>query len=270
MRKLIIPFLCLLIAFGASPGVKYEYWFDDLTDNVISGIMVEDSVSFRIATAGLPEGLHYYNIRFLDEKGNGSSLFRRPFYFQKNIVENGVSGVQFWLDDKAGDLSFEDKSHFCLNIEDTEIKVHSLNILPLNQDGLPGTVTTTLFFAASPLKAEIASFRYWFDDDTANLVTVEHRSPVLSAAIDVHSLSAGVHTFNFQPINISGISGPVYSERFDVMAISGLHDPEIQAADKVTVYTLTGICLMKEVNVDRLNELSPGIYIINGVKTLIK
>lgn len=260
----------MLSAVCVYSRTNYEYWFDSQADRPKLGTFDTDSINLQLSTEDLSAGLHYYNIRFVDENGSCSALFRRPFYVQTPVVESKGVGVKLWLDDDTGSASFEPNNHCKIKIEDSDIRVHSINILPVGENGVQGRIKSVLFLASSPLEAEVATYRYWFDDDSINGVVVEHNLPVLSSAIDVSMLDSGMHSFNIQAANYSGLSGHVYTEKFEILSVSGLCNTEITDMEIITVYTISGVCLLKEANIGRLADLRPGLYIVNGVKTILR
>lgn len=78
---------------------------------------------------------------------------------------------------------------------------------------------------------------------------------------------AGAFSFNID--NVPGIQSPVlvfhYTIKTNDVRVAG-----IAADENVTVYTMTGVCVMRNAEREALNTLAKGIYVVNGRKVVIK
>lgn len=78
---------------------------------------------------------------------------------------------------------------------------------------------------------------------------------------------AGAFTFNID--GVPGIQSPLmvfhYTVKTNNTRVAG-----IAADENVTVYTMTGVCVMRNAEREALNTLAKGIYVVNGRKVVIK
>jgi hypothetical protein len=67
-----------------------------------------------------------------------------------------------------------------------------------------------------------------------------------------------------------GISGPVKETTFDYNVESVSVEDIFAEASSSDVYTLDGVCVLRNANADDIKVLEKGIYIINGCKVVIR
>lgn len=97
----------------ASPSlVAYEYWFDSdyvNAENVLLGGAQNELLINDIDASMIADGLHVFNIRFLDER-NQWSVIQSNFFFKSatsNNVVNEVDAYRYWFDQDFSSHSME-------------------------------------------------------------------------------------------------------------------------------------------------------------------
>ena len=116
---------------------------------------------------------------------------------------------EVWFDD-----SYTSVQHFAvtsnrveLNISIAELPIglHSCSIRLQNDEGQWGGITRQLFYNA-PENA-IAGYEYWIDQDYANHQMVTQRTAPSTLAIDLSTLTAGLHYLNFRMLGADNEKG---------------------------------------------------------------
>ena len=144
---------------------------------------------------------------------------RRLFLFLWLIALPGILAMaqstlpaqqcEVWFDD-----SYTSVQHFAvtsnrveLNISIAELPIglHSCSIRLQNDEGQWGGITRQLFYNA-PENA-IAGYEYWIDQDYANHQMVTQRTAPSTLAIDLSTLTAGLHYLNFRMLGADNEKG---------------------------------------------------------------
>jgi hypothetical protein len=61
-----------------------------------------------------------------------------------------------------------------------------------------------------------------------------------------------------------------YTYEYTIDAAAGINGLSADSNNSLTVYTTTGICVIRSGNAESLCNLTPGLYIVNGKKLLIR
>lgn len=197
-------------------------------------------------------------------------------------VSNGIMSAQgrceVWLDDDSGNVitcvySSDGCIGFPVDVNALGPGLHLLNILPIGENGVTGSLYRTMFFKPEKTDSYIYSQRQcevWLDDDGANAVKCSYdASGIMTLPIDVAALSPGLHFLNMLPVGERGISSSVYrtmfykpektdSEIFSCRMCEVWFDDE--SANTVRCgYDVNGI-LKLPMDTD---GLSPGLHVLN-------
>jgi len=129
-----------------------------------------------------------------------------------------ISQYEYWTDDDYASRRVVDSSgdDVSLNVstEGLSAGIHFLNFRAYRSDGVWGNFYRYLYYIPVLNSVEEGSLNveYWLDDDLAGRNSGEPNDGSLSLAVDISSLSPGVHYFNCTPI--SSTIGRGISERY--------------------------------------------------------
>ncbi len=207
------------ILVGASAAItEYEYWYDDDYANAIITTIVPQQVlniNSPIPTYNLPFGLHVLNVRFKDTLSKWSSVISKTFY-KENILPPGANYLtkcQYWFDDDYVNRvdSFINTSQYqyslspSLPVSNLSYGLHTFNVRFLDNNDTWSSILSKNFFKLilNPSgQYKISNYRYWFDNDTANLTLKNFAIPQaqhnLFDTISTSGLINGSHIFHIQ------------------------------------------------------------------------
>ncbi|MEI8085751.1 MAG: T9SS type A sorting domain-containing protein [Paludibacter sp.] len=206
--------------FSTSKQTVFEYWFDDHYDNIFRSTVTDSLLTFDLNTSikDLSLGLHTIHIRtgFLD----GFLTAPQTSYFVKLSNGNPSSLLEYWFDyDIAHKIQYrpggcENMIELNLNVLNLATGTHKLNVRAGNEKGLLSPITTSFFFKgidkyAIPVTgSKVVNYRYWFDDDKANMVTgtisdITQEITFLKV-INANTLEKGQHNVSIQFQNSLG------------------------------------------------------------------
>lgn len=185
----------------------YEYWFDDNYSSVVKKNSEAGEQLLTLSLEGLASGVHYFNCRAVNERGEYGSPIREMFYIPQTEVNANaqIAKSEYWLDDDYSNrttLTAPNTEHaFTIDISELASGVHYFNYRAVDNKGVWGNTIRQAFYIAIadnlPAIGKI-SHEYWLNDDTANKVTGEGTSSEYVFNIDISSLDEGTHTFNFR------------------------------------------------------------------------
>lgn len=106
-------------------------------------------------------------------------------------------------------------------------------------------------------------FFLWMDE------TLPNASGIMSFSDDMSVFAGGLLPFDYA--DPDSITDYFYSSFVMGGNLSGVNDPKTEESTEILhVYNLQGVSLLKTKNPDAVRDLSPGIYIINGKKFILK
>ncbi len=253
---------------------RCEYWLDSNYSAHRAILDTDTVVTASVSLENIESGIHFFNFRAINSAGEVGKIFRTMFYLpDRQVGDVAVAGYEYWMDDAYSQKNVtNDKdtlSMMSVSLEGLKPGIHFFNFRAFNSAGEVGKMFRTMFFLPEETTTEVSGYEYWFDNDTANAVTIEHDSDVIELAVDVKSLTIGEHTFNIRVRNGVGQWGSIFVETFTLSAITSIF--EIGMEDKTfDVYSLSGILLYKDISRTQLKQLPCSVYVINGKKVLIK
>lgn len=203
----------------------YEYWLDDNYAAKTVSESAEQNVTLAVSLEGLSSGVHYFNCRAYNERGEYGSPVRRMFYIPQTAVNYNatIASAEYWLDDDyASKVSVEGsdtQQTFTIDISHLSSGVHYFNYRAKDNEGCYGNIIRQMFYIAQTSGAsagEIAEYEYWIDDDVANKVTGTDAKKEYVFNIDISGLELGTHTFNFRGKDVLGNWGDTFFDTFEI------------------------------------------------------
>jgi hypothetical protein len=222
---------------GSRKMAEYEYWFDnDYASKVntptapAQTFILDDAIN----TASLSAGLHSYHTRFKDDAGQWSSVVTEVFHKLPVTAagERKIASYEYWFDnDYASKVttSVAPQQTYMLNSSVDAISLpvglHNYHLRFKDDGGQWSSVVSEVFYKLRPTSSEpnlISEYRYWFDLDNENLLTINLETPVnpyhLIKDINTCSLPTGDHTIHFQFKDIRQAWSSVVTDTFNIPA----------------------------------------------------
>ena len=206
------------------PIKGYEYWLDD--NYAAKGVNNSGSNgTLSISLDGLTSGVHYFNCRAFNERGEYGCPVRKMFYIPQTKVNNNASiaFAEYWLDDdyaKKVSLSGSNvQQTLSIDISGLSSGVHYFNYRAKDNEGCWGNITRQMFYIAhqaNSVGSELMDYECWFDDDISNKTTGKAILANYVISMDFSGLQEGEHTFNFRAKNVLDQWTDIYTEVFTV------------------------------------------------------
>jgi PKD repeat protein len=212
----------------------YEYWFDNdfsgaVTVPIISQQQV--NVSELLASTGLNNGVHTFNIRFKDNSGMWSSVLSEYFYKVPATITTGIKEiieVEYWFDNdfqNAQTIATVAQPQILLNdlisTANLNTGVHTFNIRFKDNAGMWSSVLSEYFYkvpaSLTTGNKEIIDVEYWFDNDFQNVQNISvsaQQQIILNDLLPTSAINNGIHTFNIRFKDNSNLWSSVLSHYF--------------------------------------------------------
>ncbi len=250
MKKIwILLWICSWTSFLFGQEIStYEYWWDTDYENKVSGNTSSGrvaTVAVEIGTESLSEGMHLFNFRAKDTKGQWSSPVSKYFYNFNVREKNVIQAYEYWFDmDFDGKKGGDCAGHFSQEIEVSHLSegMHLLNFRFKDSWGQWSSPAVHYFYCMKELEPnEIVSYEYWVDKGGfVGRQTVSSSESVLSLDLDFRQLENGPHTLFFRVKDRRGQwSSPIFAEFEKIDGI--IPDiPETELAILRQLYEKTG------------------------------
>ena len=217
LKRLFHIALLLLATVAAHADVElagYEYWIDsDYSKRTVSKSS-QQNISFDIDLSGQEDGIHILNFRAWDTEGTWGSLKRMLYFIPEASSPNiTLKGYEYWMDDDVNSRIRKESSNneqvFSIDISEMTPGVHFFNFRAYNSEGDMGALKRFLCYLpenANP-DATVSRYEYWIDEDLSQKVSLETTGGDFVAAVDISTLTAGIHYYNFRAQNSEGTWG---------------------------------------------------------------
>ena len=208
---------------ATSPLKGYEYWLDDDYSSKKTGTSNVSNPMLTIDISSLKSGVHYFNFRAYNERGEYGNPVREMFYIPhaNPNINAQLSKAEYWLDDDyASKVTVETSNTeqaYTIDISHLGPGVHYFNYRAFDNEGNPGSWIRELFYLAhgeQTAASDKIDYEYWIDDNTANKVTGSGTGSEYMFSIDVAGLAPGKHTFNFRAKNVLDQWGDLFTQEF--------------------------------------------------------
>jgi len=227
--------------------IAYEYWFDaDYVSKVyVPGpLMYNSYLNTTFQTTGLNTGLHNLHIRFKDNQGQWSSVVSDMFHKLplSSYGDRKITAYEYWFDNADTARVFQSVTpqktfllNAAINADSISIGLHNLHIRYQDDAGQWSSVVSDVFHKL-PLSSygdrKITAYEYWFDNDYATKVAHSvspQQTFILNEAINVDSISIGLHNLHIRYQDDAGQWSSVVSDVFHKLPLSSYSDRKITA-----------------------------------------
>ncbi|TCK67238.1 putative secreted protein (Por secretion system target) [Winogradskyella wandonensis] len=220
--------------------VKYQYWFNDDYSNAINennfGAVNSLNINVQASTLNLNDGINTLHIRTKDKIGLWSSVLSEYIYVQKPTggLNNEITEYEYWFNDDYGSRisgTGNNSNPFVLGINegvgDLAIGLNTFHIRFKDKKGLWSSITSEYVYNNKPSGLGtnvITGYRYWFNDDYDNRVSLEitqNETLTLIEDIDVSNLQpSSTNLIHFQFKDLYGNWSSVVTEEFFFQTLS--------------------------------------------------
>ena len=217
--------------------VGYQYWMDKNFENAVLQSVSPQSVfslNQNISTTSLVEGLHVFNLRFKDDKGNWSSTTSDFFYKTSNnpLINKKIVAYQYWIDKDFLTAIIENTSPNAIldvsktiNYNTINDGLHLFNVRFKDDAGNWSAITTDFFIKKTGVitPKNIVQYEYWFNEDYTHAIK-SHVSPSstfnLNTFILPQYLTTRNNIFNIRFKDDSGEWSSIISEPFEDITLA--------------------------------------------------
>ncbi|MBR1409704.1 MAG: chitobiase/beta-hexosaminidase C-terminal domain-containing protein [Prevotella sp.] len=237
---------------------QYDYWLDNDYANRKTAVsaIVDSPLSIDLST--IPAGVHFFNFRAKDSIGQLGGMYRYLFfkpYKQTGDAKSGMSQYDYWLDNDYANrktaVSATVDSPLSIDLSTIPAGVHFFNFRAKDSIGQLGGFYRYLFFKpykqTGDAKSGMSQYDYWLDNDYANRKTAVSATIDSPLSIDLSTIPAGVHFFNFRAKDSIGQQGGIYRYLF--------YKPYVRSTEKDLTDKLSHIQLWIDNNRDNVKTL---------------
>lgn len=218
MKKIfIVPFLLAVCFYARSQNLitRCEYWIDNNYSTRVQ-LSVTPSASYTFNSAidysGLSDGVHIFNIRFMQSDGKWSHTLTS--LFMKVPVSAGdysITESEYWFDNAYASrvrqsVTPSSTYSFISGIDCNSLSqgVHLFHIRFRQSNGSWSSVLSQLFYrppTASGVDNNVTAYEYWMDNAYSDRI-YQGVAPAdnysFLSSINCSSLSTGAHIFNLR------------------------------------------------------------------------
>lgn len=215
MQKKLLHIIIVLMTIASSAyAQRYESWLDgDYNHRSIEAHNGGD-INQSIDVTSLSPGLHFYNIRTQDTKGQWGSVKRYLFMVPGMAGSKSVGRYEYWIDGDynsriSGTLSVGD-INLGKDVSTLSPGLHYYNIRTQDTHGVWGAVNRYLFMVPG-MAGESGAVRYesWLDGDYEGRIIRTYTGGDIMDSVDVVSLFPGIHYYNIRVCDKYGVWGAV-------------------------------------------------------------
>ncbi len=215
MRKRFILMLLagVLTLGGSAQGFSYRYWFDNDASTLKTGTVATNTGSLSVPISMLDEGrIHAMHLQVRQSSGPWSSVLTR-YFFRVPAAPLSAMSARYWFDNDVKTMHTTNVVNNSLEVDTKGLGggIHALHYQALAADGTASPVLTAYLVLPSK-PSEIASARYWFDNDASTMHLIGR--PDASVSIDLDGLDAGLHAIHLQTTAIDGSVSIPYTRYF--------------------------------------------------------
>ena len=241
---LLIGVLCTFWGLSAQQNnmAGYEYWIDSNYGNRQSQ-SISPTKTFKwqatISGENLSPGIHTFNARFRDQKGNWSPTIETYFYKPDNPTSNTLTAYEYWVDNapRITQSGSSTKQYVLLQtiaLDTLTAGIHNINFRFKDSQGRWSSTVSSYFYKMSkPKDNNLITFEYWVNDlygerQTGSINRLQ--SFVLLDSLDIRKATKATNYIRFRFKDSFGQWSSVFSQDFyrpvepDFTSIVGLSE----------------------------------------------
>lgn len=216
----LILFCCMTSIVLAQNKIKqYEYWLDnDYAGKQTVSITATANLELDalVPINGLKQGLHTFNIRFLDTNNRYSSIVTK--HIEAFTANPKIVSYEYWFDDAyASKTQVPLSALSVVEVKDVNISslsngYHTMNFRFSDNSSKWSAVQRNRILKSSGSTMQsntISAYKYWVDADIANSISKDVSSVTshlnLNENIDLSVFPVGYHVLNIQFKDCMGI-----------------------------------------------------------------
>jgi PKD repeat protein/Cu/Zn superoxide dismutase len=220
----------------------YEYWVDNGYANKVN-VGITPEISFNlidsIPMASLSNGLHTFHLRFMDERGQWSSVLSQ--FFQKlpstTVASNThMNGYEYWVDNNYGAKTLVNVTAVntlqlidSISMASLNNGLHTFHIRFRDERGHWSSVLSQFFqkLPSTPTgtNSQMTAYEYWLDNNyggkVEQTITPTQQFQLIDS-LPFASASTGLHTFHIRFKDEKGQWSTVLSQFFQKLPSSGI------------------------------------------------
>lgn len=240
-----------------SPQISsYEYWFDkSYAQKTLVALSPSSVINLQnIDISAVSNGMHSFNIRFLDRASKWSAVETAKLYKSSgnSLSKNSIAGYRYWFDNNFGNNVYKNLSsrpEVLNSVETIDLSSfpkgnnHVLNIQFKDALGLWTAVQSTKIYnsagGSNALDNAVTAYRYWIDNGFANCInkTVNPAYAFVSVdeSIDLSTFKGNNRKFYIQFKDALGLWSSVITDTVSVPLNAGINDL-LADADNINVF----------------------------------
>ena len=264
-----IPFLMPEYWPGTNDATMVEYWVTGYDQKPHREPYAGTAVMLDIDASRYSPGMHFFNYRTLNERGEGDTWKVIPFFVPEGWpCTNDAAWIEYWV------TGYDQKPHrepyagtaVTLDIDASRFSsgMHFFNYRTVNSRGEGGAWKSIAFMIPEgwPCSDEGAWIEYWVTGYDQKPHRIPFDGGEVKFDIDISQMSYGLHFFNYRTLNERGEGGAWKQIPFYIN--NGIFDDELISyeywIDEQEPITATGICpgiVNLEINME---DLSVGMH----------
>lgn len=206
----------------------YEYWIDDDHASAVKKQTTAGEQLLTVGLSNLSSGIHYFNCRVYNERGEYGCPVREVFYLPSSsatTTDVKLASYEYWIDDDyahhvAGESQNAEQA-FTIDVSGLTSGIHYFNYRAIDDQGRKGNPIRELFYIARTAGTSASGsleYEYWIDNDTEKKVTGKGQYGEFVFNIDITPLDEGTHTFCFRAKDQLEQWSDTLMEKFDISA----------------------------------------------------
>ncbi|MGM9856803.1 MAG: hypothetical protein ACI30Y_03265 [Candidatus Limisoma sp.] len=192
--------------------VEHQYWIDGKIEAKISQGEKPSAISIET----LKPGVHTFSVRVKDNTGRFSPHTTKHFIVPPAVAGESIVEHQYWIDGKMEAKVTKGQMISAIDVSTLSPGVHTFTVRVKDNTGRFSPQTTKHFIVPfneiAVAEKSIVEHQYWIDGKVEAKVTKGQ----MPSAIDVSTLSPGVHTFTVRVKDNTGRLSPHVTKYFIV------------------------------------------------------
>lgn len=166
-------------------AVGFEYWFDNNNQQRKYGKITDGLVNIAPDISKLEEGVHFLNIRIIDNDGTWTHIYRYIFLRNEPMSsEAAVSQYEYWLDNDYAHhksaATVDGQLKELIDISQlADGNSHFLNVRAMNSDGVWGSIKRYLVYLPDDVSSSVSpikGYQYGFNGQMTYVPISERQS----------------------------------------------------------------------------------------------